>query len=286
MSSLNVEAFLDSFDADQESKNRNTHERERERDSQRGARVKSEPYDNDNAPAWPRATKYPERPIKSEMNPPSPRYSSRDRDRHDDRRSRDVFPDSRRSNEGRLRDLSRERDNAHGSSRSRRTRTPEEEVDNLGAPPRRRTNSSSIIDGDQGSVDHYKSSDRGGRRRSRSPDFYRPGEHYNGGDRDRYRERDDRDRDGRGSRNSYRGGDRRDGDRRDGDRRRRSPSPRRERKPRTPEPTEDERDRRTVFVQQLAARLRSKDLIAFFEKVGPVKEAQIVKDRISGRSKG
>jgi RNA recognition motif-containing protein len=47
-----------------------------------------------------------------------------------------------------------------------------------------------------------------------------------------------------------------------------------------------ERDRRTVFVQQLAARLRTKELIAFFEKVGPVKEAQIVKDRVSGRSKG
>lgn len=50
--------------------------------------------------------------------------------------------------------------------------------------------------------------------------------------------------------------------------------------------TEDERDRRTVFVQQLAARLRTKELIAFFEKIGPVKEAQIVKDRVSGRSKG
>ncbi|OWP07210.1 hypothetical protein B2J93_1983 [Marssonina coronariae] len=41
----------------------------------------------------------------------------------------------------------------------------------------------------------------------------------------------------------------------------------------------EQRDRRTVFVQQLAARLRTKELIAFFEKVGPVKEAQIVKDR-------
>jgi RNA-binding protein 39 len=49
---------------------------------------------------------------------------------------------------------------------------------------------------------------------------------------------------------------------------------------------EDERDKRTVFVQQLAARLRTKELITFFEKVGPVKEAQIVKDRVSGRSKG
>jgi RNA recognition motif-containing protein len=36
----------------------------------------------------------------------------------------------------------------------------------------------------------------------------------------------------------------------------------------------------------LAARLRTKELITFFEKVGPVKEAQIVKDRVSGRSKG
>ncbi|TDZ33682.1 RNA-binding protein rsd1 [Colletotrichum spinosum] len=37
---------------------------------------------------------------------------------------------------------------------------------------------------------------------------------------------------------------------------------------------------------QLAARLRTRDLKTFFEKVGPVNEAQIVKDRISQRSKG
>ncbi|KAF3355455.1 Putative exopolygalacturonase B [Verticillium dahliae VDG1] len=54
----------------------------------------------------------------------------------------------------------------------------------------------------------------------------------------------------------------------------------------TPPLTEDERDRRTVFVQQLAARLRTRELKEFFEKVGPVNEAQIVKDRISQRSKG
>ena len=41
-----------------------------------------------------------------------------------------------------------------------------------------------------------------------------------------------------------------------------------------------------MFVQQLAARLRTKELIKFFEQAGPVREAQIVKDRISGRSKG
>ena len=58
--------------------------------------------------------------------------------------------------------------------------------------------------------------------------------------------------------------------------------------PRDPSPqlTEEERDLRTVFVQQLAARLRTKELIKFFEKAGPVREAQIVKDRVSGRSKG
>ena len=54
----------------------------------------------------------------------------------------------------------------------------------------------------------------------------------------------------------------------------------------SPELNDDERDRRTIFVQQLAARLRTKELTQFFEKVGPVKEAQIVKDRVSGRSKG
>jgi RNA-binding protein 39 len=41
-----------------------------------------------------------------------------------------------------------------------------------------------------------------------------------------------------------------------------------------------------VFVQQLAARLRTRDLKEFFEKAGAVAEAQIVKDRVSNRSKG
>lgn len=54
----------------------------------------------------------------------------------------------------------------------------------------------------------------------------------------------------------------------------------------TPPVSEEERDSRTVFVQQLAQRLRTKELIRFFEKAGPVRDAQIVKDKISGRSKG
>ncbi|KAI1095357.1 splicing factor, CC1-like protein [Rostrohypoxylon terebratum] len=114
-----------------------------------------------------------------------------------------------------------------------------------------------------GDGDFYRSGGRGrDRSRSRSP-------------RRHYRPRDDhRDRD-RDDRSYYRS--------RDEDKHRGGRTPKRDA---TPQLTEDERDRRTVFVQQLAARLRTKELKEFFEKVGPVTEAQIVKDRISGRSKG
>ena len=145
------------------------------------------------------------------------------------------------------------------------------------------------------------------RRRSRSRDSHRSrrhreddhddrrgstGDFYRGGGRARSRSRSPND--DRYYRPSGRGGRREEDD----ERRYRERSPRRDReggkkrtpspkkKSPTPQPTEDERDRRTVFVQQLAARLRTKELISFFEKVGPVKEAQIVKDRVSGRSKG
>ena len=58
--------------------------------------------------------------------------------------------------------------------------------------------------------------------------------------------------------------------------RKRTPSPKcAKSKSPTSQPTEDERDRRTVFVQQLAARLRTKELIQFFEKVGPVQHSEL-----------
>ncbi|KAI1750172.1 hypothetical protein F4782DRAFT_532711 [Xylaria castorea] len=113
-----------------------------------------------------------------------------------------------------------------------------------------------------GEGDFYRSGRGGGRDRSRSRS---PRRHYR--PRDDHRDRDDR--------GQFRN--------RDEDKPRNGRTPKREA---TPAPTEDERDRRTVFVQQLAARLRTKELKDFFEKVGPVNEAQIVKDRISGRSKG
>ena len=115
-----------------------------------------------------------------------------------------------------------------------------------------------------------RSGDRDGRGGVRgSDDFYRPSPRDRVDRRDEKRDvvtRDDRrDNDKRDRRN-----DRRD-DRRDPrDRRRKSNSPRDE------EVTDN--DKRTVFVQQLAARLRTYQLKEFFQQCGAVKEAQIVKD--------
>ncbi|KZZ98585.1 RNA splicing factor Pad-1 [Moelleriella libera RCEF 2490] len=112
--------------------------------------------------------------------------------------------------------------------------------------------------------DHYRGRRGRSRSRSRSP-------------RRRPRPRDDRDR------RDYRERDRPERRESGHGEKERSPS----RRSRSPQPNEDERDSRTVFVQQLAARLRSDKLKKFFEEfAGPVNEAQIVKDRVSGRSKG
>ncbi|KAJ1340261.1 hypothetical protein BSLG_005147 [Batrachochytrium salamandrivorans] len=47
-----------------------------------------------------------------------------------------------------------------------------------------------------------------------------------------------------------------------------------------------ERDRRTVFCMQLAARLRTRELSDFFEPCGKVRDVRLVVDKHSGRSKG
>ncbi|KAI7621256.1 splicing factor, CC1-like protein [Hortaea werneckii] len=187
---------------------------------------------------------------------PRNRYSA-EREENDARRSRKskgLAEDDDDDDEG----------SANGSDRSRRTRRRSRSPDR----DRRRRSRDTYRD-----RDHYRPA--GGRRSDDRDDdggerYYRPG-----GRRSRT---DDRDR--RGSR-ELDDRDRRDRRARDYDRRRDAPK-----KTKTPEPTDDERDRRTVFVQQLAARLRTKELQAFFEQVGPVVEAQIVKDRVSGRSKG
>jgi RNA-binding protein 39 len=224
--------------------------------------------------------------------PPEPRrVRSKDRDdryksdRHDRDRHRDGgYRDRSRDRDRRHRDRSRDKvkkekdadgDVAMGSPKSERTvgreghrnkrRSRSRESDRHHS--RRHRDSADLDDAGRGSGgDFYRGGGRP-RTRSRSPDrdrYYRPGGHSRLDDEDRTRDRSPR------------------RDRPNG--RTRDPSPKR--KSPTPQPTEDERDRRTVFVQQLAARLRTKELIQFFEKVGPVKEAQIVKDRVSGRSKG
>lgn len=61
-----------------------------------------------------------------------------------------------------------------------------------------------------------------------------------------------------------------------------------EKPPRSPSPQVDEytRDQRTVFVFQLAQRLKQHELREFFEQAGRVKDARIVTDKHSRRSKG
>ncbi|ETI23918.1 hypothetical protein G647_05725 [Cladophialophora carrionii CBS 160.54] len=176
------------------------------------------------------------------------RDGSRDRDRDRKRRDRSRDREHRRDRDEDLKSPRSDHGSANGSHRSSRRRSRSRDRDD----DRRRS----------------KRDDDYHRKRSRSPEYdryYRPSGRSRRDEDDHTRRDRDRDRD-----------------------RRRSGSPRKRVKSKTPEPqlTEDERDRRTVFVQQLAARLRTKELIQFFEKVGPVNEAQIVKDRVSGRSKG
>ncbi|KAL9095006.1 MAG: hypothetical protein Q9165_002608 [Trypethelium subeluteriae] len=199
------------------------------------------------------------------------RDDSRDRDR--DRIRRDRSRNRGRNSRDGGEDMS-DRGSTTGSHKNRRRSRSRD------GGYRRRDRYRDSLDFDDAYKDSGGDYYRGGgraRSRSRSPHddrYYRP----------TGRSRRDHDDD---TRERRRDGDRRDRDRGGRDRehgKRRSPSQRR--RSHTPPPTEDERDRRTVFVQQLAARLRSRELRAFFEKVGTVIDAQIVKDRVSGRSKG
>lgn len=191
-------------------------------------------------------------------------------DRHKSQRSerRDLFIEGTRNRDG---DRKRRDPKLKRGDNGDQVGTPTSEHDTAQGPANSRRRSRSRDDDRRHSRRHRDSPDEAGRR---DGDFYR------GGGRMRSRSRSP-------NRNSYRprrGAEEPREDRRNvRSERRKSRSPKREP---TPALTEDERDRRTVFVQQLAARLRTKELIAFFEKIGPVKEAQIVKDRVSGRSKG
>ena len=217
---------------------------------------------------------------KSHHRSPTPtsehsRHSSsrqrREYDRHRDRDERDYYRDG--DDLRHRRDRSRE-DGYRSHSRGRGHRD-DRYYDDRDRYERRRSNER-YRDRD----DRYHD-DRSDRRRSRHDD-----DHYDERSTKRRRDEDDRDRPSRNI----------------DDRERKEAPPQEAREAKylhplvkgstltarelSPELTEEERDQRTVFVQQLAARLRTKDLMKFFEKAGPVREAQIVKDRASGRSKG
>lgn len=207
---------------------------------------------------------------------------------HGDRRNRDR--DRERYRDG-SRDLDRDR---RRRDRSRREKDADGDEE-MKSPKSDRASAN----GSYRSRKRSKSRDSEKRRSRRDrfgEDAYRSsggagGDFYRGDGRTRSRSRSPRDDryyrpTGRPRRDGEERGDEEKSRRREKGGRRRSPSPKRRSKTPEAQLTEDERDRRTVFVQQLAARLRTKELIAFFEKVGPVKEAQIVKDRVSGRSKG
>ena len=51
--------------------------------------------------------------------------------------------------------------------------------------------------------------------------------------------------------------------------------------------TEEEHEMRSVFVSQLSARVGDRELFQFFEtQVGKVRDARVILDRVSRRSKG
>uniref|UniRef100_A0A6I8PJ57 RNA binding motif protein 23 n=1 Tax=Ornithorhynchus anatinus TaxID=9258 RepID=A0A6I8PJ57_ORNAN len=111
-------------------------------------------------------------------------------------------------------------------------------------------------------------------------------------DRDRHRRRSSRSRSrDRQRRHRSRSRDRRCSSKsRSRDRRREERVRYRSPPPATGEPIDnlspEERDARTVFCMQLAARIRPRDLEDFFSAVGKVRDVRIISDRNSRRSKG
>ncbi|GAA5825069.1 hypothetical protein JCM11251_006087 [Rhodosporidiobolus azoricus] len=148
--------------------------------------------------------------------------------------------------------------------------------------------------------DSPRDRDRGERRRRDYPDE----DEYYGRDskrrRSRSRDRGERDHYERERRSSRHYDDDRDYDRRRRDgadnrqRHRRSPSydeyarapPRRMRSP-SPQLSEEQREMRSIFVSQLAARVTDRELGIFFEtQAGKVRDARVIVDRATRRSKG
>ncbi|XP_030659604.1 probable RNA-binding protein 23 isoform X5 [Nomascus leucogenys] len=130
------------------------------------------------------------------------------------------------------------------------------------------------------------------KKRSRSHSKSRDRKRSRSRDRDRYRRRNSRSRSrGRQRRHRSRSWDRRHScESRSWDRRREDRVRYRSPPLATGEPVDnlspEERDARTVFCMQLAARIRPRDLEDFFSAVGKVRDVRIISDRNSRRSKG
>ena len=182
--------------------------------------------------------------------------------------------------------------------------------------PNTTTNStSSTSNSGSGTSGSSASGEASKKKRSRSHSKSRDRKHSRSRDRDRDRDRDRHRRRGsrsrsrdRQRRHRSRSWDRRHSESRSRDRRRedrvhyRSPplatgrryghskSPHFREKSPVREPVDnlspEERDARTVFCMQLAARIRPRDLEDFFSAVGKVRDVRIISDRNSRRSKG
>ncbi|XP_053745236.1 probable RNA-binding protein 23 isoform X3 [Panthera pardus] len=172
------------------------------------------------------------------------------------------------------------------------------------------TNASSNGNSGSGTSGSSASAEASKKKRSRSPSKSRDRKRSRSRDRDRHRRRSTRSRSReRQRRHRSRSWDRRhSSESRSRDRRRedrvryRSPplatgrryahskSPHFREKSPVREPIDnlspEERDARTVFCMQLAARIRPRDLEDFFSAVGKVRDVRIISDRNSRRSKG
>ncbi|XP_007542891.1 PREDICTED: RNA-binding protein 39-like isoform X1 [Poecilia mexicana] len=157
----------------------------------------------------------------------------------------------------------------------------------LEAPYRKEDGKNQSPEGQEERSKRKKRSRSRDRKRSRSRDKKRSRSRERKGSRSRDRRRS-RSRERRRSRSRERGG--RYKDHHKHRRRSRSKSPIRKEKSPARLPldnlTPEERDARTVFCMQLAARIRPRDLEEFFSAVGKVRDVRMISDRNSRRSKG
>ncbi|KAH9468334.1 hypothetical protein Pst134EA_011958 [Puccinia striiformis f. sp. tritici] len=218
---------------------------------------------------------------------------------HRNRQARDSR--DRRDNRDRERDRERPRERGERTREPERERTREPERERTREPEREREKDRSGRDRErERERERERDPKRSSQPRSRDPEGDRDDERHRKRHRSRSRERS-KDL----SRPPARDLDRRENERQrrfdqaEGDDRRRRPdrrSPRYRpyeptgsppRRSSSPHLTEEEHEMRSVFVSQLSARVGDRELFQFFEQqAGKVRDARLITDRISRRSKG